>query len=127
MDSAPCPVLSVYHLGEKNQGSQVSLFFLFFLFLFRAVPLSSQSRSRIAAAAPAYSTGTATPDLSCLCDLPHSLWQCQILNPLIEARARTRIFMDTSQFLNLLSHNGNSQIISFSCCMNICSKLSSLK
>ena len=27
-------------------------------------------------------TATATPDLSCLCDLHHSSQQCQILNPL---------------------------------------------
>ena len=35
---------------------------------------------------PAYTTTTASPDPSRLCDLPHSLWQCQILNPLSEAR-----------------------------------------
>ena len=35
---------------------------------------------------PAYATATATPDLSLICDLHHSLCQCRILNPLIEAR-----------------------------------------
>ena len=45
---------------------------------------------------PAYSTTTAMPDLSCICDLRHSSWQCQILNPLREARDRTPILMDTS-------------------------------
>ena len=34
----------------------------------------------------AYATATATPDLSLFCDLPHSSQQCQILNPLSEAR-----------------------------------------
>jgi len=34
--------------------------------------------------------------------------QCQILNPLSEARDQTRILMDTSQVRNPLSHNGNS-------------------
>ena len=28
----------------------------------------------------AYITATATPDLSCICDLHYSSWQCQILN-----------------------------------------------
>ena len=30
---------------------------------------------------PAYTTVTATPDLSRICDLHHSAWQCQNLNP----------------------------------------------
>ena len=34
----------------------------------------------------AYARATATPDPSCVCDLHHSLWQCQILNPLSKAR-----------------------------------------
>ena len=34
----------------------------------------------------AYTTATAMPDLSCVCDLPHSSRQCRILNPLNEAR-----------------------------------------
>ena len=42
---------------------------------------------------PAYTTATATPDLSCVCDLHHSSQQRQILNPLSEAREGTRILM----------------------------------
>ena len=34
----------------------------------------------------AYPTATATPDLSCICDLHHSLQQRQILKPLSKAR-----------------------------------------
>ena len=34
----------------------------------------------------AYTTATAKLDLSLVCDLCHSLWQCGILNPLNEAR-----------------------------------------
>ena len=34
---------------------------------------------------PAYTIATAMPDLSCVCDLHHSSWPCQILNPLSEA------------------------------------------
>ena len=47
-----------------------------------------------------YTTATAVPDPSCICDLCHSLWQCQILNPLSGARDWVRIFIDTSQFLS---------------------------
>ena len=35
---------------------------------------------------PAYATATATPDPSHVWNLHHSWWQCQILNPLSEAR-----------------------------------------
>ena len=47
---------------------------------------SSQDRDRIEAAAMTYTTATATPDLSCMCDLPYRLQQRQILKPLSEAR-----------------------------------------
>ena len=45
---------------------------------------------------PAYATATAMPDSSRICELHHSSWQCQIFNPLSEARDWT------------LSHDGNS-------------------
>ena len=38
---------------------------------------------------PAYTIATIMQDLSRVCDLHHSSWQHQILNPLIEARDRT--------------------------------------
>ena len=37
---------------------------------------------------------TAMPDLSCMCDLHHSLWQHQILNQLSAARVGIRILME---------------------------------
>ena len=43
---------------------------------------------------PAYATGTQDP--SRVCSLHHSSWQCQILNPLSEARDRAHILMDPS-------------------------------
>ena len=56
----------------------------------------------------AYTTATAMPDPHCIWDLHHSSQQHQFLNPLSEARDRTRILMDTSRVLNLLSYNRNS-------------------
>ena len=45
----------------------------------------------------AYTTATAMPDLSHNCDLHHISQQRWILNPLSEARDRTRVLMDTGQ------------------------------
>ena len=57
----------------------------------------------------AHAIAKATPDLSHICNLHHSSWQHQILNPLRETRDGTHILMKTSQGLNPLSHNGNLQ------------------
>ena len=57
---------------------------------------------------PAYSTATAPPGLSHICDLCCSLWQCQILNPLSGAGDQTHTLRDASWVLNPLSHNRNS-------------------
>ena len=45
----------------------------------------------------AYARATATRDLNCICDLHHSSQQRQILNPLNEARDRTRNLMVPTQ------------------------------
>ena len=55
---------------------------------------------------PAYTTATAMPDPSRVCNLHHSLPQCQILNPLSKARDWNHILMDTSSVLNPMSQNG---------------------
>ena len=62
---------------------------------------------------PAYTTATATQDPSCICDLHHSSWQYQILNPLSKARDRTRNLMIPSWIRQPLSHNRNSQVLLF--------------
>ena len=46
---------------------------------------------------PAYTTATAMPDPSHICDLHWSSQQCWILNPLSRARNCTCVLMDTSQ------------------------------
>ena len=58
----------------------------------------------------AYATATATQDPSHVCDLHHSSQQCQILNPLSEAKDGTHLRMDTGWVHDLLSHNSNSQL-----------------
>ena len=62
-------------------------FFWLFVF-FMATPMACgdfQARGPVApVAAPAYARATAMRDLSCVCDLHHSPWQCPILNPLNE-------------------------------------------
>ena len=45
----------------------------------------------------AYTIATATQDPSHICDLHHSLWQCQIINSLNQARDQTCILMYISQ------------------------------
>ena len=45
----------------------------------------------------AYATPTATQDLSHICNLNHSSWQCQIPDPMNKARDQAHILIDTSQ------------------------------
>ena len=73
----------------------LSFFFLAFIFLnlFRAAPMSCggfQARGvQSELQPPAYTTASATPDLSLVCDLHHSSQQRWTLNPPLEARDRT--------------------------------------
>ena len=69
-------------------------FFLFFFVFGAEVPrLGFESEVQL----PAYTTTTATPDLSRSCDLLHSSRQRRIVNPLSEAGDRTCVLMDASQ------------------------------
>ena len=83
----------------------------FFFFLWPHLPLMEVPRLGIALELelPVYTTAIATRNPSHACDLHHSLWQCQILKTLSDARDRASILMDTSKVLNPLSHNGNYQ------------------
>ena len=80
-------------------------------FLFTAPPAHMEVPRlgvELALQLPACTTATATPDPNCICDLCRSLWQCQILNPLSEARDQTASSRTLGCVLNPLSHNGSS-------------------
>ena len=72
-----------------------NLFLFFFPAAFAAYGIS-QARGRIELQlGHNYATATATPDPSHICDPCHSLRQCQILNPMSEARDRIHILLET--------------------------------
>ena len=72
----------------------------FFLFFFLGLYPWHMDVSRLGVKSelqlPVYTTGTATQDLSHVCNLHYSSWQCQILNLQSEARDGTLILMDPS-------------------------------
>ena len=93
------------------RNAETWIFYLCIYLFFRAAPLvygipRLQVKSELQLLA--YTTATAMPDLSHVCSLHSSSWQCRILNPLSRARDQTNGLMDTSWVLNLLSHCGNS-------------------
>ena len=63
---------------------------LFFVFVFLGLYLQHMEVPRLGVELElhflAYATATAKQNLSYICDLYHSSWQCQFLNPLSEAR-----------------------------------------
>ena len=80
--------------------SKTPNFLIFFFFYFLWPHLQHMEISRLGVQSelqlPAYTTATAMPDLSLVCDLHHSLWQCWILNPLSKARDQTCVLMHTT-------------------------------
>ena len=92
------------------------VFFFLFAFLFLGPHMRHMEVRRLGVELelqlPAKVTAPATQNRSCIRDLDHTLWQRWVLNPLSEAEDRTRIFMDTSQVSNLLSHKRNSLFLS---------------
>ena len=83
-------------------------FFFFFFFFFLGLPLQHVEVPRLWVELELqllpYTTVTARTQLQ----LTRSSQQCWNLNLLSKARDRIHILMDTTQFLNPLSHNGNS-------------------
>ena len=94
-------VMEVTQSHESGDKEPFSFFLSFFFFLVlgplprhMAVPgLGIQSDLQPLA----YTTTIATQDPSCICDLHHSSWQHQALNPLSEARDPTPVLMGTSR------------------------------
>ena len=86
----------------------------FFFFFFRATPTHMEV-PRLGVESSCSCQPTPQPhqfqDLSHVCILYPSSRQRRIHNPLSEARDQTHIFMDTSQVLLLLSHNGSSNYL----------------
>ena len=78
---------------------QVILLFIYLFSLFRAehAAYGDSQGVELELQLPAYSTTTATPDPSRICNLHHSSRQHQILDPLSEARDQTHTLMNTSQ------------------------------
>ena len=80
-------VQSDRELVLERTGLTMSIFFFFFG-PFRAAHMaygSSQARVKLELQLLAYTTATAVPDLSRVCDLYHSSQQCPILKPLSKA------------------------------------------
>ena len=73
-------------------------FFFFFFFFFLGLHSQHIEVPRLGVESelqlPACATATAVQDLSSICDLLHSSWQHQILNPLSEARDRSCILVN---------------------------------
>ena len=67
-----------------------------------------------------YTTDTAWRDPNLVCDLYHSSWQRQILNPLSEAGDRTHVLMDPSQ--SLLSTMGTPMAQELPCAAGAATK-----
>ena len=76
-----------------------------------AIPLayrSSQARGQIRAVAASHGTAMATPDLSSICDLHHSLQQCWTLTHWVRPGIKSTSSQTLCWVRKPLSHNGNS-------------------
>ena len=78
--------------------ASVFLFFIFNFWLFGVDPRHTETPRlgvKWEQQLPAYTTATAMPDPSHVCNLHHSSQPCPILNPLRGARDQTRVFLNT--------------------------------
>jgi len=100
------PILDVHY-----SQSPLCIFFLLLLFGFLGQHLQHMEVRRLRAESELqlliYTTATATPDPSHVCNLHHSSWQCQILNPLSKARDQIWVFTDTSRVSYHWATTGN--------------------
>ena len=101
------PILDVHY-----SQSPLCIFFLLLLFGFLGQHLQHMEVRRLRAESELqlliYTTATATPDPSHVCNLHHSSQQRRIRNPLSKGRDRTRNLVVPSQIHQPLSHDGNS-------------------
>ena len=74
------------------------IFFLFYFFLGPHLQHMDVLRPGVKSELqlPGHAIVTATPGPSSICDVRHTLWQCQILNPLSEARDGASILTETT-------------------------------
>ena len=93
------PHMHIQQISRDSESKAVLLLLLFFFFFLGLHPLPMEV-PRLGVQSELwllpYTTAIATQDPSHVCNLHHGSWQCQILNPLSEARARTCILMDAS-------------------------------
>ena len=85
-------------IGHLLSSFMTYLSFFVVVVLFMATPVaygSSWAGVKLELHLQAYAIAMAPTDLSCVCELCHSLWQRHIFNPLSEARDQTCILMDT--------------------------------
>ena len=84
-------------IGPVAVGSDLFICFLGLHLPHMEVPrLGTESELQL----QAYARATASQDLSSMCNLHHSSWQCQILNPLSEVRSLTHNIMVTSRIVS---------------------------
>ena len=102
---------SPFHGGGKVGLKVPTLYFFFFLFTATTAEYgTSQARGWIRAAAKSPHQSHSNARSSCIFDLHHSSQQCYILNPLIEARDRTHILIDTSRVFFCWAMMGTPQL-----------------
>ena len=114
MDRCPLNAPPMTQVGPSPRDQEI--LFFFFSFFFSAAPMaygSSQARGGIGVVAAGLHHRHSNIRSEPVCDLHHSFQHYCILNPLSKARDQTCILKDTSQILNLQSHNGNSQEVLF--------------
>ena len=105
---------------KKKKNSSFYSYFIFYFFVFLGSHAQHMEIPMLGVELElqllAYTTATAMQDLSQVCDLHHSSWQCQILNPQSEARDWTCNLMVTSWICFLCATMGTPKIALFKTC-----------
>ena len=109
-------IVMLSETGKVQNSYLIDYYFLLFLFFCFSGPhvrhmevpkLGVQLELQL----PTYTTATAMQDPSLVCDLHHSSWQCQVLDPLSEARDQTRNLMVPSQICFICAMMGTPATI----------------